>query len=88
MKTFLIYFIVINAIGFSMMGADKQKSKLGLWRIPERTLLGVAIAGGSIGVLYGMNKFRHKTKKFKFSLGIPIIMFIQFVSILKMLFII
>jgi len=59
------------------MLADKLKAKRGAWRIPEKTLLGVAAAGGSIGSLVGMYTFRHKTKHIKFTLGIPLILIAQ-----------
>lgn len=37
-KNIIIYFIVINIIGFLIMYIDKQKAKKGKWRIPEKTL--------------------------------------------------
>ena len=73
----LLYLIIINAAGFLLMLADKLKAKRGAWRIPEKTLLGVAAAGGSIGSLVGMYTFRHKTKHIKFTLGIPLILIAQ-----------
>lgn len=73
----LLYLIIINAAGFVLMLADKLKAKRGAWRIPEKTLLGVAAAGGSIGSLIGMYTFRHKTKHLKFTLGIPLILAVQ-----------
>ena len=73
----LLYLILINAAGFLLMLADKLKAKRGAWRIPEKTLLGVAAAGGSVGSLLGMYLFRHKTKHIKFTLGIPLILAAQ-----------
>ena len=61
-----LYIIVINIIAFVTMGIDKLKSKLGAWRISERTLFAVAFLGGSVGILGGMHVFRHKTKHAKF----------------------
>ena len=37
-KNIIIYFIIINIIGFLAMYIDKQKAKKGKWRIPEKTL--------------------------------------------------
>ena len=71
------YLIIINAAGFLFMRIDKQKAQKDLWRIPERTLMAVAVMGGSIGVLLGMNLFHHKTKREKFRIGIPIILSVQ-----------
>lgn len=77
MKYLLVYLLVINAAGFILMLADKQKAKRGAWRIPESTLTGVAAIGGSIGALAGMYTFRHKTKHIRFTVGIPLILALQ-----------
>lgn len=37
-KNIIIYFIIINIIGFLIMYIDKQKAKKGKWRIPEKVL--------------------------------------------------
>lgn len=71
------YLLVINLVTFVIYGIDKQKAVKKRWRIPESTLLGLAVLGGSVGALAGMHKFRHKTKHLKFVLGVPFILFIQ-----------
>ena len=76
-KLLLLYLLIINAAGFVLMLADKRKAKKNLWRIPEKTLIGVALLGGSIGALLGMYTFRHKTKHLKFTIGIPVILAAQ-----------
>lgn len=73
----LLYLLIINAIGFTLMLADKGAAKKNLWRIPESTLMTAAAFGGSIGSLLGMYTFRHKTKHLKFTLGIPLILIAQ-----------
>lgn len=73
-KNILIYFLVINVIGFLAMGIDKLKAKKDWWRIPEGTLLMIAILGGGVGSILGMYTFRHKTKKMKFTIGMPTIL--------------
>ena len=73
------YLVIINALGFILMLADKLKAKKNLWRIPEATLLWVAVLGGSLGSILGMNVFRHKTKHLKFALGLPLILAAQVV---------
>lgn len=72
---------MINAIAFFLYGLDKQKAKRRQWRIPEATLLGVAVIGGSIGAFWGMQVFRHKTKKPKFYIGVPVIFILQVIGI-------
>lgn len=74
---FILYLLIINIISFMLMYIDKQKSKKHKWRIRERTLFLSAIIGGSIGSLFGMYFFRHKTKHTNFKIGMPIILFIQ-----------
>lgn len=75
----LLYFGVINLIGFLLMGIDKAKAKRRAFRIPEATLFIVALIGGSIGSLLGMYVFRHKTRHLKFTIGIPVILGIQII---------
>ena len=76
-SVFAIYLIGINVLTFLIYGADKWKAQRDKWRIPEDTLIWLAVAGGSVGALLGMNLFRHKTKHRKFFLGIPAILLVQ-----------
>ena len=80
MKYLLAYLVIINAAGFLIMLIDKRKAQKNLWRIPERTLMSVAVSGGSIGVLLGMQIFRHKTKKLRFTIGVPVILAMQIIG--------
>lgn len=73
----LLYLLIINALGFALMLADKWKARKNLWRIPEATLMAVATLGGSVGSLLGMYAVRHKTKHLKFTVGIPLILGLQ-----------
>lgn len=74
---FVCYLLIINATGFLLMLIDKKKAQKRKRRIPEMTLMMVAVAGGSIGSLIGMYTVRHKTQKKKFTLGIPAIFVLQ-----------
>ncbi len=74
-----LYLIVINLIAFLMMYIDKRKAEQGKWRIEESTLFTLAIMGGSVGAILGMYKFRHKTKKLRFTIGFPTILIAQIV---------
>lgn len=71
------YLVLVNAAALALMLADKQKARRGVWRIPEATLLEIAVLGGSIGAIIGMYLFRHKTRHLKFSLGLPLILAVQ-----------
>lgn len=72
-----IYLTIINLIGFFSMGIDKYKAIHHKWRIPENTLFLIAIIGGSIGSILGMQLFRHKTKHPRFVIGMPVILILQ-----------
>ncbi len=81
-EALLYYLIVINVIAFLMYGMDKWKAKRGSWRISEATLLLMAVAGGSIGALLGMNVWHHKTMHKKFKYGLPLILLAQLALII------
>lgn len=76
------YLVLVNAAALALMLTDKKKARRGAWRIPEATLLGIAVFGGSIGAIIGMYLFRHKTRHMKFSLGLPLILAVQIVFLL------
>ena len=67
-----LYFIAINLLTFLLYGLDKYKAIRREWRIPERVLLLMAFLGGAFGALSAMRIFRHKTKKGRFKLMIPL----------------
>lgn len=69
----ITYIILINCVGIITMYMDKRFARNNQYRISERLLFGVALLGGVIGVWIGMFWFRHKTKKLKFTLGLPLI---------------
>ena len=73
----IIYFLIINGTGFLLMGFDKNRARHGAWRIPEKTLFGCALLGGSLGTTLGMYAFRHKTKHWYFKYGMPLILILQ-----------
>ena len=78
MAKYIIYLLLaINVITFIVYGIDKLKAKKGKWRIPEATLLLLAIVGGSIGAWCGMKVWHHKTLHKKFKYGIPLIVITQ-----------
>ena len=56
------------------------------WRIPESTLLSMAVLGGSIGALAGMKVWRHKTLHDKFRIGIPVIIALQIAAVVWWIF--
>ena len=78
----LIYCLIgLNVITFLVYGIDKWKARRDRWRIPEATLLMLAVLGGSVGALLGMTVFHHKTKHGKFRIGLPLILLAQIVLV-------
>ena len=77
MKVILLYLLIMNAAGFLVMTLDKFFAKTNSWRVPEKTLMGLAAFGGSIGVWLAMSIVRHKTKHLKFVIGVPTILALQ-----------
>ncbi len=80
-KNILLYILIINILGFCAMGIDKWKAKRGSWRIPENTLFLFTVLGGGIGTIAGIYTFRHKTKKAKFTVGMPVILILEIILI-------
>ena len=87
-KEILLYILVINILGFFAMGIDKYKAKIGSWRIPENTLFGFCFLGGGIGTIAGIYTFRHKTKKKKFTIGMPLILILEILIFIYFKFIV
>lgn len=79
LESISIIIVIINIVTFIIYGIDKYKAKKGKWRIPENSLIGLAIIGGSIGAYLGMRVWHHKTMHLKFKYGIPLIIVIQLV---------
>ena len=82
MQLILIYLLAINVFAFFLYGIDKWKAKRSKWRIPEMTLLSIAVIGGSVGAWIGMKVGHHKTMHKKFKYGIPLILFAQIAIVL------
>ena len=82
----VIYLLLINVFGFGIMLYDKNMARKNKRRVPEKTLFGIAILGGSIGCLVGMYTARHKTRHKSFTIGIPVILALQTLCIYLLLF--
>ena len=76
-------FALINLISFFVMANDKSRAIRGSTteRIPEGLMFFMATVFGSVGVFVGMLAFRHKTKKWYFKLGIPLLILQNFATL-------
>ena len=83
MKILITYLVIINIVGFIIMYIDKKRALNNQYRIPEKTLFTICIIGGSLGILMGMYKFRHKTKHNKFVFGVPTLLIMNIIVILN-----
>lgn len=82
MKTFVItYLIFINLVGIIVTVYDKIHAKTGKSRVRERTLLLICALFGSVGMYLTMLIIRHKTRKAKFMVTLPIVIILQFIFI-------
>lgn len=79
------YLAIINIIAFCSYGLDKSAAVKGKSRIPNKVLLGLAVIGGSIGALAGMYTFRHKTKKWYYTITVPVILLLQIAAAVLLL---
>lgn len=80
----LIYFLLVNLLGFYAMYTDKLRAKKRAFRVPEATLFAIAIIGGCIGCIAGMYTFRHKTRHWHFVYGMPLILILQIIGIIAL----
>lgn len=72
-----LYLLLINGVGFLLMGIDKRRAKRGAWRISEKSLFLTPLLGGTVGAILGMRVFHHKTKHWYFRYGLPALLALQ-----------
>lgn len=77
LQALLLVWLGLNAVVACVYGYDKWQAKGGGRRVPERTLLGLALLGGAAGALVGMRVTRHKTRKAAFRYGVPLCLLLQ-----------
>lgn len=68
----LAFLFIWNLMTFFLMGIDKFRSRRGYWRVRESTLLICAFLMGGLGCWLGAFVFRHKSKKIKFRILLPV----------------
>lgn len=70
---------IMSIITFFLFGVDKLKAKKGIYRIPEKVLVGFSFFFGAIGGVVGMYFFHHKTRKVKFYVLVPLFAALQII---------
>ena len=83
-KIIIYYFILINIGNFLLFAIDKHLAVKNKERIPESTLILLSAIGGAIGGLCSMYLFRHKTKKAKFFISLPLFLALQIIVAILM----
>jgi uncharacterized membrane protein YsdA (DUF1294 family) len=64
-KAFIFLLILLNLITFLVFGYDKYLARTNRRRISEKTLITLALIGGSIGAVFAQKIFRHKSQKYR-----------------------
>ncbi|MDD4749047.1 MAG: DUF1294 domain-containing protein [Methanosarcinaceae archaeon] len=77
-----IIYACLNAFSFTLYGLDKFKAKNKMWRISEKSLIGVSFFG-PVGALLGMQYFRHKTEKPSFRFVVPFFLLLHVLFVLR-----
>ncbi|WP_165210632.1 DUF1294 domain-containing protein [Streptococcus tangpeifui] len=58
--------ILWNLIAFVVYGLDKRRAIKGAWRISEKSLILLSLAGAGLGSALASHLFHHKTRKWYF----------------------
>jgi uncharacterized membrane protein YsdA (DUF1294 family) len=77
----LAYLFVITALTFAVFADDKRRAAAESRRTPERVLLTLAAAGGTVGAFAARQLLRHKTRKQPFSAWLWLIATAQVVAV-------
>lgn len=77
----IIFLAIVNLISFIVMLLDKNFAESNQWRVSEGALFFLAIFFGGLGIYLGMFTFHHKTRKWYFYFGIPLILVQNFCSL-------
>ncbi len=59
----VVFWLALNLVTYTYFHADKERAIHGDDRISERTLLFLALSGGSLGAKMAQRRFCHKTQK-------------------------
>ena len=80
-----LYLVVVSAIAAIVTAYDKHAAVRKQRRVSEKTLLALALIGGSGAMYVTMLFIRHKTRHKRFMWGLPILILVQ-AMVLTLLF--
>ena len=80
-ETVALYLLAINAATFAALAWDKRAAGRRAWRSSERSLLMLAVVGGSPAALAAQQLLRHKTRKEPFRTILWTVIGVQFVAL-------
>ncbi len=72
-----IYLIAVNLLAAVTTASDKLAAIKKKTRVPEKSLILLAALGGAAGELFAMMICRHKIRKPKFFVGVPMLLILQ-----------
>ena len=81
----IIFCLSMNIVGFTVCYWDKRAAVKGQWRVPEKNLLIMGLAGGAVGIFVAMLMFRHKTKHIQFMVGMPLIIILNLYVLMRVM---
>ena len=81
-----LFLVIMNLLALAVFGVDKWRAKHDRRRVPERTLWLLAVLGGALGALIGMQVFRHKTQHRSFRWGVPILLIAQIILLIILIY--
>ncbi len=87
MKIPVLTIVIWNLIIMLIYGIDKHRARKNLWRISEKILILPAFLIGSMGAMFGMILFNHKTSKIKFRLLIPLAFIINILFLVLIVYV-
>ena len=76
LSTLIFLLLTLNAVTLIIFGIDKYLARMNRYRISEKSLLTLALIGGSVGAITAQKMFRHKTRKFKYVLWVILLLHI------------
>ena len=87
MKIPILTLVIWNLIIMFIYIIDKYRARKNLWRISEKILILPAFLFGSMGAMFGMIIFNHKTSKIKFRLLIPLAFIINILFLVLIVYV-